>query len=199
VRKPRTKEYRQLELEVRSWGQDILNEYDGHWLETFTGKQMHFLHPSPDEICIEDIAHALALTCRFGGHCQVFYSVAEHSARVAGQCAQKEQMAALLHDASEAYIHDITRPLKHSLLEYKGIEDKINQCIRAKFNIVMTKNIKLKDNVLLATEARDLGFSRVDWADLPPPLTQQIVPWAWESAERIFLMIYKEINERQNS
>ena len=60
----------------------VTDLHRGDWQQTYTGRAFHALDPRADEVFIEDIAHALALQCRFGGHCRVPYSVAEHSVRV---------------------------------------------------------------------------------------------------------------------
>jgi len=88
-----------------------MTEYDEHWITTYTGKRFHYLDPQPEEIDIVDIAHALSLTCRFGGHCKEFYSVAEHSIRVAEIVPKEFQLLALLHDAGEAYTGDVQSPI----------------------------------------------------------------------------------------
>lgn len=105
-----------------------------------TYSKIHFtpLSPCSEDICIEDIAHALSNVCRAGGHCKYFYSVAQHSivcyeeAKARGYCP-KVQLACLLHDASEAYIADIIRPVKKHLLNYLEIESKLQKAIYDKF------------------------------------------------------------------
>jgi hypothetical protein len=171
-----------------------MNEYDGHWITTFTGRKFHYLNPTPDEICIEDIAHALALTCRFGGHCREFYSVAEHSYRVAMEVDNQDSLAALLHDAHEAYLHDVPRPIKHDISGYSEIADKIQIAIHSAFNVTLHYPTRLKfvDDVLLATEARDIMFTTQDWLELPSPLTRTIIPTNWKLAERVFLDFYED-------
>src|SRR5688572_18527016 len=87
----------------------------GDWILTATGRSFWPLDPRADEICIDDIAQALAKVCRFGGHCCDFYSVAQHSVLVAHLVERSHpQLAlhALLHDAAEAYLGDFTQPLK---------------------------------------------------------------------------------------
>ena len=101
------------------------------WIETFTGKRMYFLEPTPDMIDIVDIAHALSHVCRFGGHVTHFYSVAEHSLAVSKLAENK--LEGLLHDASEAYLVDIPKPIKAYLSNYKEIENKLMGAIAAKF------------------------------------------------------------------
>ncbi len=104
-------------------------------VRTFTDKRFYFLDPKPEDICIEDIAHSLSHICRYGGHCHRFYSVGEHSItccdRVRGLSVP---LWGLLHDAAEAYIGDICKPLK-SLLSVriecqKPIEDYEQDILR---------------------------------------------------------------------
>lgn len=85
------------------------------WIQTFTGKQFWPLTPKAEDVCIEDIAHALAFKCRFGGHCKTFYSVAEHSCRVAEILRPEHQLIGLLHDAAEAYLPDVAAPIKSAI------------------------------------------------------------------------------------
>lgn len=82
------------------------------WIQTFTGKKVFPLAMTTDMVDIKDIAHALSLKCRFTGHCRTFYSVAEHSMRVAELVRPELKLAALLHDAAEAYLPDFARPIK---------------------------------------------------------------------------------------
>ncbi len=168
-----------------------MNEYDGHWITTFTGKKFHYLNPLPEEIDIRDIAHALALTCRFGGHVRTFYSVAEHSIRVSDIVADEYKLVALLHDAHEAYLHDVPRPIKQDMIEYRSMADKIQWSIWDRYNITITNlsPIKLADDILLATEARDLMPNTNDWLELPPPLIKIIEPLTWQEAEADFLYL----------
>ncbi|MEM9149127.1 MAG: hypothetical protein AAGB19_01555 [Cyanobacteria bacterium P01_F01_bin.3] len=84
--------------------------YPDAWIQTFTGKAFWPLEPDPELICIEDIAWALAHQSRYSGHCDRFYSVAEHSLWVSGQCSPEHKLWGLLHDASEAYLSDVVRP-----------------------------------------------------------------------------------------
>ena len=172
-----------------------MNEYDGKWRSTYTGKKFHFLDPQPDEICIEDIAHALSLTCRFGGACNEFYSVAEHSIRVAEIVPKEYKLHALLHDAAEAYLADMVRPMKSSLPGFKKMEDTILFAIWKKFIPDWTdggvRAYKEADNIILATEARDLMENMNDWASLPLPLCQAIIPMSSKYAKYLFLLRFK--------
>lgn len=173
-----------------------MNEFGGHWITTYTGKQFHFLAPQPDEICIEDIAHHLSLTCRFTGACKEHYSVAEHSIRVAEIVPNEYKLHALLHDASEAYMPDLPRPEKAMLPEFKKMELVILKAIFEQFVPIYvqgTIEVKHADSVLLATEARDLMPNTKDWAELPSPLYAEIIPMGRPQAlEVIFLDRFKE-------
>lgn len=136
------------------------------FMQTYTGKKIYLENPSVDDIDIEDIAQGLANTCRFAGQCSEFYSVAEHSIRVAIAVNNREiEFEALMHDATEAYIHDITSPLKSVLPEYKRIEIRLNDVIREKFNISSNfhKEIREADLRMLATEREVVFKDRVLW------------------------------------
>lgn len=182
-----------------------MTEYEENFITTYTGKKFHYLDPQPEEIDIEDIAHALSLTCRFSGHCKKFYSVAEHSVRVADIVPLELRLQALLHDASEAYITDIPRPIKETF-GLQTCEALILLRILTKYGIQGTKGyeiispaVKEADNILVATEARDLMANMNDWASLPEPLTERISPLKWEDAEELFLFRFKIYNYKEVS
>jgi len=174
------------------------------WIETFTGKSVNPLKLTEKDIYIEDIAHALSLMCRFNGHCREFYSVAEHSIRVSRLVSPENKLKALLHDATEAYFSDVTRPVKLAIPKIKKIEKIIEDVIASKFNLVGNDEvIKKTDNILLATEARDLMTSGGKYYHLSEkPLDFIIEPWPIEFAEESFLSIFymltKEQKRRQN-
>src|SRR5688572_25823546 len=109
----------------------------GDWMQTFTGRKFWPVDPRSNEIFIEDIAHSLSMMCRFLGHCSKFYSVAEHCVRASWWVADRrgsylDQLAALLHDAGEAYVVDVPRPIKPYLSNYKELEHNIDECIEVK-------------------------------------------------------------------
>ena len=112
----------------------------GDWIQTFTGGQFWPLDPRAEELDIEDIAVALSRDCRYAGHCKRFYSVAEHSvlmtrvARLNG-FNKRDQRTTLLHDASEAYLRDIPRPLKRGLQNYRDIEARLMEVIAERYEI----------------------------------------------------------------
>lgn len=182
----------------------------GDWMQTYTGRQFWPLDPRADEVCIEDIAHALSLQCRFAGHCRVFYSVAEHSVRVsdllASQGARREMVLwGLLHDASEAYLVDLPRPVKRCVQGYAKAEANVQEMILGRFVpwqrglavdewTMRHMDIEDADNILLATEARDLmAPPPVPWQRMPPPLPDVISPWRAADAESAFLACFRKL------
>jgi len=131
-------------------------------IRTFTGQYVNVFEPDPETICIEDIAHALSHQCRFGGHLPQFYTVAQHSIFCADLAEDDHKLAALMHDASEAYLLDVPRPVKLKLCNYKEIEDKLMTVIAAKygFDFPFDPNIKVVDEQMLRTEWYTLMLER---------------------------------------
>lgn len=133
---------------------------------TFTNTLFYPLDPQVDEVKIEDIAHALSQMCRANGHFRTFYSVGQHSINCAREArasglSSKIQLACLLHDASEAYISDITRPVKCYLDEYRKIEHRLQNVIFEKFGLVDLTEEELRhvadiDNAVLCYEFEHL-------------------------------------------
>lgn len=168
----------------------------GPWIKTYSGQRFHFLDPTPDEIHIEDIAHALGAMPRFGGHTSAFYSVAEHSINVSRLAPPILALDGLLHDASEAYLIDIPRPIKHTLdLDgYRRIEAKVQSAIDWKWS-VEHRNVKPEDNIMLAHEVWTLMRDPADYeiprpADLDHP---RIWCWLPVEAEKKFLTRFYEL------
>jgi uncharacterized protein len=176
---------------------------DLDFIETFGGKRVYFMEPQPDDFDINDIAHALANNCRWTGHCRFFMSVAEHSVAVSYLC--DDPLAGLLHDASEAYLTDVAKPIKPFLENYMAIEDKIMRAIAAKFkfNYPLASSVKAADNQQLSTEAHHLVPSQGDhwswdrWSvgGKRPAVENGIAPVGLTpiQAERVFLNRYKEL------
>lgn len=102
------------------------------WISTWTGRQIYPLDPKPDQICLEDIAHGLSHKCRYNGQ-SLFYTVAEHSVHLADWCLRNGDrrlaLYALLHDAAEAYLPDVTAPIKPLFPEFGEREDKMLEVI----------------------------------------------------------------------
>lgn len=143
---------------------------------TSTGLYFDLRSPEHSEFRLIDIAHALAHTCRFAGHCSTFYSVAQHSVHVSELVPHEHKWSALLHDAAEAYIGDVSAPLKSLLPDYRKIERNIEAHLFADLGvqIPMPACVKRADLVMLATEQRDL----MPWHDDEWPIIKNIAPRA---------------------
>jgi uncharacterized protein len=165
---------------------------------TASGNYFNFIEPQDNAVLVTDIAHALANVCRFGGHTREFYSVAQHSVLASEIVAPELALAALFHDATEAYIGDVTRPLKNLLPDYRAIEARLHADIFRKLGLPeeLPAEVKTADLILLATEQRDLMPEHDDvWALIATidPLPDSIVPWSPNEAEEYFLERYREL------
>lgn len=165
---------------------------DEAWIQTFSGIAFPLLSPEAKFISAKDIAHALSLQCRFTGHVKKFYSVAEHCVRCARHAPQKHKLQTLLHDAQEAYISDISRPLKRCglLNAYIDIEEAIWIAVAKRFNVDVKLDpvVKELDARALITEQRDLLGPKVKQReDRAKPFPETIRPWTPAKAEREYL------------
>ena len=166
------------------------------WIQTYTGRQFFPLRPRVEDICIEDIAHALSNLCRFTGHVTKFYSVAEHSVRASFCCTQEDALWALLHDASEAYLVDVPRPLKYAPVFgelYRAFEKQLMDAVCDRFGLPreMPASVKKADDRMLMTEARDLLDPKpIGWRIDAEPYGFTIEPWRPVAAEWTFLEVF---------
>lgn len=110
-------------------------EHTTDWMETQSGARFWPTDPRPEDVHVDDIAHALSHICRYGGHVDQFYSVAEHCVLMSYAVAPENALHALLHDATEAYVGDMIRPLKHQMPDYRQAEDRVWEAIAARFAI----------------------------------------------------------------
>ncbi len=169
------------------------NLYTPNCIRTFTGQYVNVFEPDPETIKIEDIAHSLARQCRFGGHLPNFYSVAQHSLNCAYITDNKElKLAALLHDASEAYLLDIPRPIKSGLTNYKEIEDKLMMVIANKFGFEYPLPVEVKkvDEIMLETEWYALMLRK------PLASGMDLVTYDMHITEKTFLTQYHYLNTK---
>jgi len=165
------------------------------YLTTASGRAIDIQRITPDDICILDIAHSLSNLCRFAGHTREYYSVAQHSVRVALVLPPELRLAGLLHDATEAYVVDLPRPVKRLLPGYKRIEANVWEAISFRFGITGFAHplIKEADDRALRTEWEELmrhplpselkGFPR-----LPPE-----APLAPKEAYNLFMSTYAQL------
>ncbi|WP_336605416.1 phosphohydrolase [Stutzerimonas kunmingensis] len=138
------------------------------WILTRSGRRFDLLAPEADHISTLDIAHALSQLCRFNGHTSRHYSVAQHSLLVASIVPAEHQLAALLHDATEAYVGDMVRPLKLGMREfyeaqslvslYDEVERKVWLAICEYFHLEpkLPSCVHEADMIALATERAQL-------------------------------------------
>jgi 5'-deoxynucleotidase YfbR-like HD superfamily hydrolase len=180
-------------------------KYKDVWMQTVSGRAFPVLNPSPSDIDIEDIGHALANLCRFAGHVRKFYSVAQHSVIVSETVPPAYALEGLLHDAPEAYCVDLPRPLKHSGLldNYRDIEDGIWGAVAIHFGIpyMPHPSIKEADVRCLLTEQRDLMCRQAKpWEDRAEPYDFAIIPLTPRQAKLQFMARYKELTaEREQT
>jgi hypothetical protein len=170
----------------------------GDWMQTYTGLAFWPLDPQPDEIRILDIAQALSKLCRYGGHCRRFYSVAEHSVLVASKAPDHLKLSALMHDASEAYVIDVPRPLKPWLPGYAEIEDRVEQAIAARFNLPwpLSEEIKQLDERIIEDE-REQNMSEPPrfWGHREP-LGVTLKCWSPQTASAKFMTAFQNYGGR---
>ena len=170
------------------------------FISTVSVPKFHFLNPVAEEIHIFDIAHALSLTCRFGGHSSVFYSVAEHSIILASilESAKAEPLtllAALLHDAEEAYFPDIPTPIRAQMPEAKAMYEELRAVILNKFNLWEADwaRVEAVDRRLCITEAKALGLWNEDWENAGQSLDVRLHLWSSTDAEQLFLNNFQQL------
>lgn len=172
------------------------------WIQTFTGRQFFPLSPRVEDVDIHDIAHALSNLCRYGGHTECFYSVAQHCLLVSRIVPREHALRGLLHDAAEAYLIDVPRPIKHSIgMEcYRESEDRLQKVIYERFGLSPDDPpcIKEADRILLRTEQRDLMKpAPVAWQDSREGALQDflIEPLLPHAAERAFLSRFNHLTK----
>ena len=183
----------------------------GEWMQTATGRQFWPVDPRAEEVCVEDVAHALANQCRFAGHCRDFYSVAEHSVRVSRLCHPKDALWGLLHDAAEAYLVDLPRPVKRASTigsAYAEAETRVMVEVCARFGLPVEEpeSVREADAALLLAEARDLlAPPPAPWRESQGSQSERlaalsatvgtIAPWSPAQAHFAFLDRFYDLTE----
>jgi len=171
----------------------------------FSGTIIDPLNPDPSLILIEDIAHSLAMQCRFTGHTKYHYSVAQHSVGASWLAPSGWELWALLHDAPETFMSDIARPIKRSSTEfgdiYSAIEDVLMDAVCKRFGLELIdgglpKQVGEVDELMLANEITHLmpphpiyqGWE--NYPSIPPKYLRKLTP---EQAEAEFMHRYYEL------
>lgn len=171
---------------------------DRNWIQTFTGRPYWPHDPRPEDVCIEDVAHALSQLCRYTGHTRRFYSVAEHSVHVSRLVPPDLALQGLLHDAHEAYVNDVATPMKRGLPDYRQVEDLNQAVVLRHFGLPaqLDKRVHEADALMLQVErkhlmapcSKDWGLGN-GWLPELPPLG--LDPLA---AEALFLARYSALS-----
>lgn len=181
----------------------------GDWMQTASGKQYWPLDPRAEEVDPVDIAHHLSLLCRYCGASSRHYSVAEHTLGVLrvgvreadrilpgiGRFNSVFQIALLLHDAAEAYCHDLIRPIKRSITGYAGIESQNFHAICERFDLqvadlaMFNDLVKQADNaMLLAEQSMLMRPAPAKWApvDVPEAMIEDAKQYLRQSKWKIW-------------
>jgi 5'-deoxynucleotidase YfbR-like HD superfamily hydrolase len=173
------------------------------WIVSYTGRKVHPLNPSMGEIDIEDIAHALANTCRWGGHTKRFHSVAQHSV-IVSNFFKISPLWGLLHDAAEAYLTDMPSLVKQFLPTMRYAEERLMDVIGERFDLPLLSEAEKKSLKQIDLAALDLEWKAlinnpeghsigVDLIDVPKLNFELNGSWNPIEAERIFLKRFMEI------
>lgn len=176
---------------------ELPNNYDGAdgWIETNSHETYFYGKRNPENINILDIAHGLSNLCRYSGQCNYFYSVAQHSCIVHDVAPIHLKAIGLFHDAAEAYISDIPRPVKNIVPEIKKLERKIQIEVSERFKLTFpwSSQIEILDSQLMLREAQLLFDGGVSWTvEGLPPLEINIPSfWSPKRAKREFLFRYE--------
>lgn len=167
-------------------------------MQTYTGRPFYPLEPSPDDVEIESIAHSLSMLCRYNGHCLRFYSVAEHCVLLSHSVDPENARWALLHDAVEAYVGDMVRPVKTDMPEFMQIEDNLEIMIAGKFNLgwPMPAQVKEHDTRIVVDEReQNMAPSSLPWSLLDGyrSLGVTLQCWSPDRAEAEYLSRYRQL------
>ena len=171
----------------------------GNWMQLGGGRIFYPLDPRPEEVFIEDIAKSLSRMMRYNGHSDQPISVAQHSVQTRALGARDGRpitwlFALLLHDAPEAFIGDMIRPLKMNMPGFRDAEKKVEHAVKVALDIPYCppEVIKHYDNLAFAWEKRDLFKSAREWPGTPevPEELHVMKPWSMTHSEDIFLTEY---------
>ncbi len=191
----------------------------GDWMQTYTGRQFFPLAPRPEDVDIIDIAHALSMLCRYNGHVTWFYSVAEHCVHLSHAVPPEYALWALLHDATEAYVGDMIRPLKRSMPDYVLVEDHLMRVIADRFglsqgsryynreapegmrdSVLIPGVVKAADTAILLSEREALlSEPPQPWSTDGDRLDVVIEAWSPAEAERRFLSRFTKLHVEANA
>lgn len=184
-----------------------MSERNGDWIQLISGKPFWPLDARPEGVEIEDIAWALSMQCRFAGHVLRRYSVAEHSVMVSRIVWPEYALWGLLHDATEAYLVDVPRPVKRSMPVYREHEDRLARVIAERFGLPwpMPEDVKAADtwilmrekDQLLAEPERPWGHGQIGVCSRYMAMPDITLPcWSPDDARDAFLARFDELTQR---
>jgi len=173
-------------------------------IRTYTGVYMDPFDMRPDQVHIEDIAHALSLSTRANGHIDHFYSVGQHCVNCALEAkarglSKQVQLVCLLHDASESYLADVPRPVKHRLTGYAEIEERVTAVIEQALGVpklteAEQRSVREIDDALLYYEFMNLVGSKV-FPEAPPiAMAHDYSLRDMAAVEAQFIALYQELS-----
>lgn len=169
----------------------------GMWMQTHSGQRFYPADPLPSQIDIRDIAEGLSKECRYNGQCKGFYSVAEHSILVASVLPNHLKLQGLMHDATEAYLKDIPRPLKVLLPGYRALEEQLWTVIAERFNLdpVMHPLVKQADDAVLLAEKEQIMGRSAPWSIPGRPANVTIRRMDPDEARFEFMAAFMELTD----
>jgi uncharacterized protein len=174
----------------------------GDWIQTFTGRQFWPLDPRVEDVSLYDIAHALSMQCRYGGHVKHFYSVAEHCVILSHAVPEHLALEALMHDAAEAYLVDLPRPIKKSCEWYYEIERGIEQVVMPYFGLPwpISPEVMVYDTRILTDERQQLmAKPPIKWGTDMEPLGITVHNWEPLRAEVEFMGRFAELDMKRSA
>lgn len=166
-------------------------------MQTFTGKLVDLSSFSESDVRLPDIAHSLSLVNRFTGHTTQPYSVAQHSVLVSKLVSREDALWGLMHDASEAYLGDVARPLKVMLPQYVELERHVQQVIAKVFGLrwPIPQAVKEADSRALIFEKDALMTVQHDWGIDAEPIGGCLTPRSWKDAKELFEARFLEVTQ----
>lgn len=175
----------------------------GPWIQTFLGNKFYFLEPEKSHISSRDITHSLSNLCRYTGHCIRPYTVAEHCILLSYNVPDKYKQWALLHDAAEAYIGDISGPLKQTIKLVSPIisnlEERILKHIANQLDLEwpISQEVIDADHSILYIEQKYIFSTNIPWEGYSTKglITDKITPLFYTpyEAEAVFEQRWKEL------
>lgn len=166
-------------------------------IATATGQYFNFLEPDAALVSIKDISIGLSNTCRFGGQCKRFYSVAEHCVLMSYIVPDNLAFLALMHDAAEAFTGDIPKPLKQLLPDFAIIETRVENALALAFGMPekMPPEIKVADRQMLCAEQMQVMGNSDEWihTQATEPANISVQFWTPTEAEEAFTMRFHQL------